>query len=157
MSVRVLILSLCLSAWLYATPIVAPPPDPGVATSPEEPPVFQLNLSNLLSLVLQYSYPDLEDPDVQGNVLTVITPLYEAFLNAYLMRTASPAGETTTALTTAITPPLDLGGAGSGPGGSVNVAVPEPSTWMLLAAGGAAIAYRRRPNRLERKSRISLR
>jgi len=122
---------------------------------PEEPTLeeslaFQLNLSSLLSLVLNYNYWDIEDSEVQGNVLTVITPAYEAFLNFLLngmgnglgpgFETPVTATESLAVLPDPTTPGLTLPVDPT----PLTTSVPEPATWWLAAAGAVWMIRRRK-------------
>lgn len=142
---RVLILSLCLTFLAPAALIEDSQTAP--VTLAEAPP-FELNLSYFLNLVLSYTFPDIDDPDVQANVLTVITPAYEAFLN-FLLNGANnglgPGFDTPATLTAAAAVELlAVDVITRNDPLSVNTSVPEPSTWWLMAASGAVWLLKRR-------------
>jgi hypothetical protein len=142
---RVLILSLSLTCLLPATMIEEVPPVTVPAVEVEETPVIQLNLNYLLGLAFTYNYIDIEDPEIQANVRTVITPMYEALLN-YLTEGMvnglgpgfeTPATETSTASLLLATP-LAPGTTG------LDVSVPEPGTWGLMLCAAGALWWRQK-------------
>lgn len=154
MFARVLILSLCLSVLLPAALIdeipIAPPPITTPSVTDEEPPPFQLNLSYLLNMALMFNYLDFGEPDVQDNILAAIAPAYEAWLNHFLGASWLGPGFDAPATVAApmsmieVFPPPTLTALDTAAGaGALDVAVPEPSSWLLAAAGVAVLIRRR--------------
>jgi PEP-CTERM motif len=143
MPVRIFLLSLCLSAAVPATMIeplpldpwtslrTAPPPE--VVPDPTDYPVpnLALELGQLLQFVMTYAYAGVDNPDEQNAILTALQPQYEAFLNS--RQFAAPELPATTLAVEPLSTTDSLTNLST---------VPEPRTWLLLAAGLAVLAVR---------------
>lgn len=148
MPVRRMLLSLVYAGALTAAMIEPSPADPWAALrtapppemSPDPPdypvPDLALELGQVLQFVLAWAYTGLDDPDENNAILTALQPQYEAFLNS---RRASSIPPPTVVAPLLQVAPLQLA---VGPFDALT-AVPEPRTWLLLAAG-LALVFRNR-------------